>query len=62
MSDGQEVLVTGRAGFVGATLVRRLVADGYRVHVLDNRSTGDPAHLNGMENPGSGFADEIFRD
>jgi UDP-glucose 4-epimerase len=38
-------LVTGGAGFVGATLVRRLVASGYRVRVLDNLSTGDAAHL-----------------
>ena len=45
MSDGSEVLVTGGAGFVGATLVRRLVAAGYRVRVLDNLSTGDAAHL-----------------
>ena len=28
------VLVTGAAGFVGAVLTRRLVADGHRVHVL----------------------------
>jgi UDP-glucose 4-epimerase len=46
-SDG--VLVTGGAGFVGATLVRRLVADGYRVRVLDNLSTGDAAHLDGVD-------------
>jgi nucleoside-diphosphate-sugar epimerase len=49
MNDGQGVLVTGGAGFVGATLVRRLVADGYRVRVLDNLSTGDPAHLNRVD-------------
>src|ERR1700759_5547452 len=41
------ILVTGGAGFVGATLVRRLAASGYRVRVLDNLSTGDPAHLAG---------------
>jgi UDP-glucose 4-epimerase len=46
-SDG--ILVTGGAGFVGATLVRRLVASGYRVRVLDNLSTGDPAHLAGVD-------------
>ena len=39
------VLVTGGAGFVGATLVRRLVASGYRVRVIDNLTTGDRAHL-----------------
>jgi len=42
-------LVTGGAGFVGATLVRRLVATGYRVRVLDNFSTGDPSHLAGVD-------------
>src|SRR5262252_244486 len=43
------VLVTGGAGFVGATLVRRLVASGYRVRVLDNLTTGDAAHLAGVD-------------
>jgi UDP-glucose 4-epimerase len=43
------VLVTGGAGFVGATLVRRLVASGYLVRVLDNLSTGDAAHLKGVD-------------
>ncbi|HTU05355.1 MAG TPA: NAD-dependent epimerase/dehydratase family protein [Trebonia sp.] len=42
-------MVTGGAGFVGATLVRRLVASGYRVRVLDNLSTGDAAHLEGVD-------------
>jgi UDP-glucose 4-epimerase len=42
------ILVTGGAGFVGATLVRRLVASGYRVRVFDNLSTGDEAHLAGV--------------
>jgi len=43
----KEILVTGGAGFIGATLVRRLVASGYRVRVFDNLSTGDEAHLAG---------------
>ncbi len=43
------ILVTGGAGFVGATLVRRLMASGYRVRVLDNLSTGDAAHLAGVD-------------
>jgi len=49
VSACDEILVTGGAGFVGATLVRRLVASGYRVRVLDNLSTGDAAHLAGVD-------------
>ena len=49
MSAAEEVLVTGGAGFVGATLVRRLVASGHRVRVVDNLSTGDPTHLAGVD-------------
>ena len=48
MSTPDGILVTGGAGFVGATLVRRLVASGYRVRVLDDLSTGDAAHLAGV--------------
>lgn len=49
MCDSTGILVTGGAGFVGATLVRRLVTSGYRVRVLDNLSTGDAAHLAGVD-------------
>jgi UDP-glucose 4-epimerase len=45
----ETILVTGGAGFVGATLVRRVVASGYRVRVFDNLSTGDEAHLAGVD-------------
>lgn len=41
------VLVTGGAGFVGATLVRRLVGAGYRVRILDDLSVGRAEHLEG---------------
>jgi UDP-glucose 4-epimerase len=41
------VLVTGGAGFIGATVVRRLVGAGHSVRVLDNYATGDPAYLDG---------------
>jgi UDP-glucose 4-epimerase len=47
--SSEGILVTGGAGFVGATLVRRLVTSGYRVRVIDNLSTGDAAHLDGVD-------------
>jgi len=49
MAEGRRVLVTGGAGFVGATLVRRLVSSGHSVRVLDNLTTGCRAHLDGVE-------------
>ena len=39
------VLVTGGAGFLGAALVRRLVAAGHRVTVVDDCSTGRAARV-----------------
>ncbi len=49
MAQADGVLVTGGAGFVGATLVRRLVAGGRSVRVFDNYSTGDASFLAGVE-------------
>lgn len=39
------VLVTGGAGFIGSHLAERLAADGRRVRVLDDLSTGSRANL-----------------
>jgi len=38
-------LVTGGAGFLGATLANRLAADGHIVQALDDLSNGDAARL-----------------
>lgn len=42
------VLVTGGAGFIGANLVRRLIAEGHEAVVLDDLSTGFSANLDGI--------------
>lgn len=39
------ILVTGGAGFIGCNIARQLLADGYRVRVLDNFATGKRANL-----------------
>ena len=38
-------LVTGGAGFIGSTLVDRLLAEGYAVDVIDDLSSGTLANL-----------------
>ncbi len=39
------VLVTGAAGFIGSTLVDRLLAEGHSVDVVDDLSSGSLANL-----------------
>src|SRR3954452_8226022 len=40
LSRPMRVLITGGAGFIGSNLSDRLLAQGDRVHVLDDLSTG----------------------
>ena len=45
-------LVTGGAGFIGSTLVDRLLAEGHDVDVVDDLSTGSLANLAGARATG----------
>src|SRR5688572_20963790 len=46
---GSRILITGGAGFVGATLARRLCAEGFFVRVLDDLSRGRRERLAGLD-------------
>jgi UDP-glucose 4-epimerase len=54
MSAAYRALVTGGAGFIGSTLVDRLLAEGNTVDVVDNLSTGSLANLAEARSVGSG--------
>lgn len=50
------VVITGGAGFIGASLCERFLADGWQVLALDNLCTGRLSNLDGVrEHPRFGF-------
>jgi len=49
LNPAKRVVVTGGAGFVGSHLVERLLADGHRVQVIDDLSTGRFSNLAACE-------------
>src|SRR5262245_44139138 len=54
-------MVTGGAGFIGSTLVDRLLAEGWRVDVVDDLSTGSLARLSeARAQPGRNFSFHRF--
>ena len=58
-------LITGGAGFIGSHLARALVGHGWRVHIIDDLSTGQRQNLAGLEGrPGFGasFASVLEHD
>ena len=58
-----KALVTGGAGFIGSTLVDRLLADGWTVTAVDNLSSGKPANLDAARgNDGFSFVELDIRD
>lgn len=45
----KRILVTGGAGFIGSNLVKRLIADGHKVDIVDDLSSGKFELLQGLE-------------
>jgi UDP-glucose 4-epimerase len=43
-----KVFITGGAGFIGSHLSERLLADGHRVYILDDLSTGEMSNIEHM--------------
>lgn len=54
-----KILITGGAGFVGATLANRLAAEGHEIRVLDDLSGGDAGRLNPKINFTRGDVNDI---
>ena len=64
MADSKCVVVTGGAGFYGSVLVRHLLSEGYRVHVVDNLTYGPQPVMDLLINDAYSFSrgDVLDRD
>lgn len=58
---GFRALVTGGAGFIGSHIAQQLVANGHRVRVIDNLSTGFRENVDAI-GPGVEFLEGDLRD
>ncbi|MBN1972692.1 MAG: GDP-mannose 4,6-dehydratase [Sedimentisphaerales bacterium] len=57
------VLITGGAGFIGSHLTGKLLAEGHKVAVIDNLSTGSLANIAGFRsNPNFAFIEGDIRN
>ena len=57
------VLITGGAGFIGSHLAGRLLAEGEKVAVIDNLSTGSLSNIAGLRtNPNFAFIEGDIQD
>lgn len=61
-SFGQNILVTGGAGFIGSTLVAELLREGHQVTVLDNLTWGIQGLASDLNKPGFQFIRGDIRD
>lgn len=62
MNQSLRVLVTGGAGYLGSILCEHLLAEGFRVHVLDNLAFGQNSLFHVCANPRFDFTRGDARD
>ena len=60
--NGQKVVVTGGAGFIGSNLCRTLLEQGAKVTVFDNLYSGKIEFIEDLMNKGLNFVQEDIRD